>query len=99
MKINIDKVIIHGHEFAVFSIPVKSGEIVYMKQCLAPIASERFVIIVDRMIFESVWFKGGDKIVPELARGGISTWQKDYKYSKADKGFSVVALTLYLWLR
>lgn len=89
MKIQIDKIIIHNREFAVFSIPIKNGGVAYMKQSLAPTISESYVVIADRMRFESVWFKGGDKTVPELARGTVSTWKNDYKYSKADEGFSI----------
>ena len=49
---------------------------------------EFFIVLVDRMRFESVWFKGGDRVVPELARGNELVWRKDYKFHLAEKGFS-----------
>ncbi|WP_138956507.1 plasmid fertility inhibition factor family protein [Vibrio ichthyoenteri] len=78
----------HGYDYAVFHIPINDG-MVYMKQRLQPSDEDcYFVIFVDRYRFESVWFKGGSGVAPELARGNEKAWRKDYKFHHAERGFS-----------
>ena len=84
----IEQRFIHGRSWCVFHVPTRDG-LVFMKQeNYASQSDEYFIVFVDRMRFESVWFKCGSRVVPELARGNEVIWRKDYKFHHAEKGFS-----------
>lgn len=88
MKIEQRK-IHHGNDYAVFHVPV-IAKMVYMEQRLYSTDDDAyFVILVDRHRFESVWFKCGSTVVPELARGNENNWRNDYKFHYAEQAFNI----------
>lgn len=78
----------HGNSYAVFHVPVRDKTVYMKKRLYKSDEDDSFVVWVDRFRFESVWFKGGSSIVPELARGNEKAWRNDYKFTDAENGFS-----------
>ncbi|WP_322805349.1 hypothetical protein SO574_23555 (plasmid) [Vibrio alfacsensis] len=84
----VEQLSFYGRKYAVFHIPITNGT-VFMKQQIHLSEKNAFYIVyVDRMRFESVWFKGNSQVAPELARGNENAWRNDYKFHLAEKGFS-----------
>lgn len=78
----------NGNSYAVFHVPIKDKIVFMDKQLYCSDTDSYFVIWVDRFRFESVWFKCGSSVVPELARGNEVAWRSDYKFQYAERGFS-----------
>lgn len=53
---------------------------------------EFFIVLVDRMRFESVWFKGGDRVVPEF---GLACLQANSQYPQVS---FTDGITRTIWL-
>ena len=83
----VEKVTIYGQQHAVFSVCTRN-KIVFMKKAIFQTeVDDSFIVLVERIRFESVWFKCGDRVAPTLARGNELIWRSDEKFHFAEKGF------------
>ncbi|WP_146107545.1 plasmid fertility inhibition factor family protein [Aliivibrio sifiae] len=75
--------------YAIFEVPLSSGDIVYMKasHCYNGLF-QWYVVIVDRVKFFELWAKDPSAEENKLATGGLKEWEADYKYNLAATGFS-----------
>ncbi|WP_394551388.1 plasmid fertility inhibition factor family protein [Pantoea sp. SGAir0183] len=74
-----------GDRVCTFSVGLKEGKVAWMKLSLRQY-SEKWVVIVRKRPFLNAWARSGDE--PQLAAGDEKVWRKDYKFFRAEKGFS-----------
>ncbi len=79
----------HGNNYAVFHVPIRDKTVYMEKRLYGSDEDDYFVIWVDRFRFESVWFKCGSWVAPELARGNEQDWHNDHKYHYAEHCFNI----------
>ncbi|MFA0570909.1 plasmid fertility inhibition factor family protein, partial [Vibrio gallaecicus] len=76
-------------QYAVFEIPLVTGENVYMRaQHLYAGIHQWYVVIVDRIKFFELWSLEPYSGENRLALGDQKVWESDYKYQDAENGFS-----------
>ena len=77
-----------GNDFAVFEVALPNKESVFMSYGLSEKSGQYSVVIVDSIKFLQLWRSDSKGIHNEIALGTPATWINDYKYGKAEKGFS-----------
>lgn len=78
-----------GTKSIVFSVPLSSKALVYMSLIIGACNEDKYgVVIVDAGKFLQLWRNAPHNLHYELAYGDTSTWPNDYKYMKAQEGFS-----------
>jgi len=74
-----------GDKVCYFSVGLKDGNFAWMKLSLWQY-SDKWVVIVRKRPFLNAWARSGDE--PQLAAGDEKVWRNDYKFFRAEKGFS-----------
>jgi hypothetical protein len=77
-----------GNKFAVFEVVLLNKESVFMSYSLSKKSGQYAVVIVNSIKFLQLWRNDSKGIHKEIAFGTPVSWINDYKYEKAEKGFS-----------
>ena len=79
----------YSGDLIVFYVETRDQGKVYMSaRCSENNNKNKSVVFVDSQKFLNLWENDPSKHETQLAHGDIETWKSDYKYSKAEIGFS-----------